>query len=1190
MSVRRKVIVIITAFFICFIIGAYLISQTILSNIFVRMEQKHAFSTTQSVLKIFNAMLSNLSVKTADWSSWDDTYNFIEDKNEDYIKSNLVDGTFVGLNINLMLFIDTEGKIVFGKNFDLDKQKELPIPESLREHLKPEGLLLKHATLKSAYQGVLLLPEGPAIITSHPILTSKDKGPVRGTLIFGRFIDSREIKFISETSESSVFLRLLGGSQTPPQLRRIAQSFPGRDIVYTQRLNSKEIAGYILLRDIYQKPAFLLEARMGRDIYRAGRIAALSHMFSLIIICLGLILLVYLLMNKLIVSRLLYVHNKMDSIGKTGDISTRLSISGTDEISILCGSMNKTLENLQCTQDKLRQEKVRYELIIGQTGQLIYDYDLNTGKINWSGAIKEVTGFEADEFQEVDIIKWKEMIHSDDRESAVGLLEKAEKEGSRYHVEYRFIHKSRDYIDIEDNGVFLRNKEGKPYRMLGIMKDITERKQMEEIILKERNQARQFLDISGAIIVALSKNGEITLINKKGCQILGYKKGEIIGRNWFDMCIPEKIRSEVKAIFNKIMSGEAKIYEYYENPVLTKTQEERFIAFYNTIINDDSGTIIGTISSGEDITERKYAEEALKDSQAKYMDLFENANDMIFTFDITGNITSANHATHIYFGYPSEELKNKNICDLFTPESYSHTFAMLIKAITEKSDLVELQPWEFEGVSKFGSKMFLEVRTRLIWKKEQIVGVHGIARDITYRKEMEEHIRHINRTLMAIKDINQLITHERQPQVLLQKACDIIIDSGGYILAWFALKQEGTKELRVAAASGEAKDYLSSIRVTWDDSEYGWGPAGTAIKSGKPYVLRDLENPLFAPWKEKAQGCGIRACCSVPVSYGGKNYGAMNIYTVNPKLFDEEEMGLLHELAQDIGFSLNSIEEEKERKKADEEAERLEKQLLQAHKMEAIGRITSGVAHEINNPMSFISSNLATLDKYISSLNLLLAEYKKLEKAIGSKGTKEVVSIKRQIHQLRTRLDLDYILEDTPKLISESKEGADRIKKIVLDLRTLAKPQETELKCIPLAEIMDSTLSILSNELKYKAELIKQYEPSSSIVCYPQQLTQVFLNLLINAYEAIEERGKITIKIYEQGSYAYIEISDTGKGISEEDLQHIFEPFFTTKNGGLGLGLSISYGIIQKHKGTIEAKSKLGEGTTFIIKLPIEKE
>lgn len=266
-------------------------------------------------------------------------------------------------------------------------------------------------------------------------------------------------------------------------------------------------------------------------------------------------------------------------------------------------------------------------------------------------------------------------------------------------------------------------------------------------------------------------------------------------------------------------------------------------------------------------------------------------------------------------------------------------------------------------------------------------------------------------------------------------------------------------------------------------------------------------------------------------------------------------------------------------------------QILHQEKMASIGLLAAGIAHEINNPIGYINSNLDVLGEYVADI----ASYtRKLESVVQilpkDKMPPSVGSLLDEAAQLKDSLGVDDVFEDLGKLGEESKGGIDRVKRIVADLRNFSHADENKLEYSDINAGIESTLNIVWNELKYRAQVHKSYGDLPLVRCYPQQLNQVFMNLLVNAAQALEGKGEIWIKTYAVDEAISVEISDTGSGISSENLQKIFEPFFTTKGvgKGTGLGLSIAYSIIKKHQGEINVKSEMGKGTTFTIRLPLD--
>lgn len=267
-----------------------------------------------------------------------------------------------------------------------------------------------------------------------------------------------------------------------------------------------------------------------------------------------------------------------------------------------------------------------------------------------------------------------------------------------------------------------------------------------------------------------------------------------------------------------------------------------------------------------------------------------------------------------------------------------------------------------------------------------------------------------------------------------------------------------------------------------------------------------------------------------------------------------------------------------------QENQQVQLQLLQSEKLAAIGQLAAGVAHEINNPIGFVNSNLNTLNAYINDIFELLNRYDRVL-------DEQAPNLLEAIAKLKAEKELDYLSQDAPELIAESIDGLNRVKDIIQDLKNFSRVDSNEWELTDINKCLDSTLNIIWNELKYHCTVNKQYGDIPEIICMPSQLNQVFLNLLVNAGQAIKGKGEITIQTGCSSSEVWVKISDTGQGIPPEHINRLFEPFFTTKpvGKGTGLGLSISQNIVKKHGGSITVESGLNHGTLFQIFLPIQQ-
>jgi len=254
-----------------------------------------------------------------------------------------------------MLFADSSGRIVSAKAFDLQNEKEIPVPESLQEHFYANALLIRHLDTESGITGILDLREGPILIASRPILTSEEEGPIHGTIIIGRFLDAAEIEHLAEKLRLSLIVRRLDDPQLPPDLQEARVALLEEDPILARPLNAETVAGYALLQDVYGKPSLVLRVDMPRDIYQQGQTSISFFMLLLLLVGLAYGMVTVLLIEKQILSRLTHISRSVHSIGASGDLSARVAMTGKDELSSLASSINRMLEALKDDEAKLEE-------------------------------------------------------------------------------------------------------------------------------------------------------------------------------------------------------------------------------------------------------------------------------------------------------------------------------------------------------------------------------------------------------------------------------------------------------------------------------------------------------------------------------------------------------------------------------------------------------------------------------------------------------------------------------------------------------------------------------------------------------------------------------------------------------------------------------------------------------------------
>jgi len=386
------------------------------------------------------------------------------------------------------------------------------------------------------------------------------------------------------------------------------------------------------------------------------------------------------------------------------------------------------------------------------------------------------------------------------------------------------------------------------------------------------------------------------------------------------------------------------------------------------------------------------------------------------------------------------------------------------------------------------------------------------------------------------------------------------------------LRDENTGDLLCYMASGAKGDILEGHRM-----KKGIGIAGWVAENGTPLLVNDVsQDKRFNPEMDRKTGFTTRSILAVPLRAMSKTIGVLEVINKRDnRLFTIDDQQLLYSLANHLAIAVENARMTEELKKTNENLEKMvvertkkledtieklqqaQKQLIQSEKMASLGIMAAGIAHEINNPLSFIQSNLTIIRDYVKNLRVK----------------------NQELH--------NEIIE----AIDESLDGAKRIASIVKGLKGFARPDEGKPEVFDVNVLLEEVLRMIWNEVKYKAEVVKEFGNVPMVIAVRNQIAQVFVNLIVNAAQAIEKKGKIILRTYPESGGVAIDVEDTGCGIPPENMKKIFDPFFTTKpvGKGTGLGLSITMGIIQNHGGDLRVESEVGKGTKFTVLLPVQK-
>jgi len=622
-SLRSKALTIISITIIILIILLYATTKGILLGSFAELEQRSVRKDIQRILNALSDNVVTLNREVGDWATWDDTYSFVEELNDDYVKVNLPDETFVELNINFILYINSSGQVVFSKAFDLENRKETPVPKSLLNYLSADNPLLRHNNADSKVHGVIVIPEGPVLVASRPILTSERKGPVRGALIMGIYFSNKEIKSLADMTGLTLDVCGFNDVDAPPDVQRARSFLSENEPVYIQPLSTETIAGYTVVEDIYGRPGLILKVSKPREIYKQGLTSIRYFIASILAVGLVLTIMSLLLLEKVILSRLAGLSASVISIAAKSDPAGRVLVAGNDELSTLADEINKMLESLETSRHKLSESEAKYRTVFENTSSaiIIIEDDMTISLANTE--FEKISGYTKEEIEGKK--KWIEFVATENLAQMIECHQKRriEPDSVSRNYEFRFIDRWGNFKNIIVTASIIPGTK----KSLASLLDITERKRAEEALrithkaLKEseekyRTMVDDVLDSSAVGILILDQEYKIVWLNQTLQRFMGIGKEEVIGKD-----IRLLINQKIKHIFEnpemfaqKLISsyGGNKYIENFECHVLpADDRQERWLEHWSQPVQLGLYTG-GRIEHYYDITERKQMEEQLK--------------------------------------------------------------------------------------------------------------------------------------------------------------------------------------------------------------------------------------------------------------------------------------------------------------------------------------------------------------------------------------------------------------------------------------------------------------------------------------------------------------------------------------------------------------------------------------------------
>ena len=867
----------------------------------------------------------------------------------------------------------------------------------------------------------------------------------------------------------------------------------------------------------------------------------------------------------------------------------------------------------------LQESEKRYKNIFNNKQVVMLVIDPETGAIvDANPAAAKLYGWSQIELIQRNIKELNTLPPND----IINAMQEAKKgSGKLFNFQHRLKDGSTRAVEVASAPV----EYGAKTHLFSIIHDISDREKAESEIIKEKQKAEMYLNHASVIFIGLDTDGNINIANKKASEILEADQEEILGINWFDNFIPQANRHEVRSDFERLIDGIDEQIEYYENPVISKTGKEKLIAWHNTYIKNDIGKIIGTLSSGEDITKRKRTELALKESEERFRAIFESTSDFVFLKDRNLRYVKVNKAMENLFGKSRKEIIGLTDEELFGGNAASH-----IKELDSR--VLRGETIEEEDTKPVDDQFytFHVNKTPVIGENGEIVGLCGIARDITDRKQTEAALRKSEEKyrliaenmsdVIAVIDMDLRFTYvspsiKRLTGYTVEEAMKHSVEDIMMPESFKKVLKAFEEEIMLEASGNadpsrtriiEFKQNKKDLSIVWVEASCSFLRDIDQNPTGILVISRDISDRKQAEAERERLMAAIEQSGEAilvtdtngSIQYVNPAFQKITGYTwqeainQNPRILKSghQDKAFYQQVWKTISsgrtWSGRMVNRKKDGSLYTEDATispvfddsdkiinfvavkrnvtehlKLSARLQQTQKLESIGTLAGGIAHDFNNILSSV----------IGFTELALDD--------AEKGSS---------------------IEDS---LQEIYAGGKRAIDLVKQILAFARQSDDAIKPVQVDIIAKEVLKLLRASIPTTIQIDQNIKKDLTIMGNPTQAHQVIMNICTNAAQAMEDSGgilKVSIKdkmVDENdglkdlipGEYAEIKVSDTGLGIDPEIMDKIFDPFFTTKETGkgTGMGLALAHGIIKSYNGLIAVDSEPGQGTEFTVYLPL---
>jgi PAS domain S-box-containing protein len=1095
---------------------------------FIHLEDQQSLEHMQRARSALDEQIGGVRMFSEDWAHWDATNHFVWDKNPDYIESNLANDAFSTLGMDVAIVINADGKIIFEKAYDAERDAEVPVPEGLHDHLSPGSLLVDHADKDSEHTGILMLPAGPMIVSSFPILDSHERGPITGTFLWGRYLDEAAIQSLSDTVVLPLDFYGLDSDDLPADLRSgydaARASVDGSGI---QKYGVDSLSTYSVIDDIYGEPALLLRIEMRRSVYQAGLTTFFSMLGAVTAVALMIGGFTTLQLERSVLARMEQLRRALHQIVNP---SARVSLSGRDELADLAGSINRMLGALEQSDRALRESEDRYRRLVELSPEAVAV--LSEGLIVFVNAAgtRLVGAASPDELLGKPVL---ELLHPDYRALVIERMRDnpTQAEESRLIAD-KFIRLDGQVIDIETTSIPI-TYHSKPATQV-VVRDITERKRAEVALQVAHEQLQATLDALPDLMFVLDADGRILDYRAPDASLLLIPPSEFLGKTILEFLPPEPAGVVMHAIERALVSGRVAGIVYQ----VVMPQGSRWFELSVAQHRESSVSQKRLVALARDVTERVIAQRALQESEQQFRSIFEGSSIGMALADKAGRLRATNPAYQQLLARSGEELRGMHFKDFTHSDDLNDSMGLWEGLLRGERDSYDME------------KRYLRADGAVRWVQMRVTRFHGSTNSEDFVLAMAEDISERRRAVDAEREQRALVEALRDTAAALSSTLDVeevferILANASHVVPHdsaniMMIEDQTARVVRRHGYENIDLEAVKALRLRISDTR----SLREMAETKRPLAIPDVKT--FDGWVDVTVSRWIRSFAGAPICIDDEVVGFINLDSTTPNFYGPVQAEHLQAFAHQAALALRNA--------------RLHQETVQhlkvlAERNSELDAFSYTVAHDLKSPLQVL----------LGYADLLRTDYRK---DMSEEVAKHLGTIEAFAHKMSDMVENLLMLSHL-------------------------RSAEQAISVVDMKSVIEAAVTRLQNKIAVRGVQLVLPEEYFPVMGYAPWLEEIFANLLENAVKYIgadNPKPCIKLAVVQQQDTVRYEVRDNGIGIKQEHQATLWEMFTRFHMGaaaGSGLGLSIVRRIIIKLGGEVGAESAPGKGSTFWFTLP----